>query len=226
MSAGDARGRRTPPAEGAPADPAGAGAADAAEAAPADAASESAGRAGGAAPLGEAGGSAPPAAAAPATEEEVAETRRGLQATAGIGVLMVLFAVLALADAARLGNGGGLLGAASFPVLVAVLMIAVGGGLIGTALLRLRTAGPAPAAVPGGPVRLAGLVGALVAFALALPHAGFTLSAALLFTASALLMGAPHPVRTAAYGWTLAGLLYLLFDTAIGLSLPGGPWGF
>jgi len=161
-----------------------------------------------------------------ASEERIAQTRRGLQATAGIGALMLLFAAVTLADAARIGNGGGLLGAASFPVLVAVLMIAVGGGLVGTALLRLRTAAPAPAAAKGGPARLAGLVGVLVAFAAALPYAGFTLCAALLFTASALLLGAPHPLRTAAYGWTLAGLLHLLFDTGIGLSLPGGPWGF
>ena len=35
-----------------------------------------------------------------------------------------------------------------------------------------------------------------------------------------------RPVRTAAYGWTMAGLVFLVFDRLIGLALPVGPWGF
>ncbi|MBX9390167.1 tripartite tricarboxylate transporter TctB family protein [Streptomonospora nanhaiensis] len=170
----------------------------------------------------------PPAAPAPAPE--AGSDRHGHQAAAALGALMAVFGVVVLVDAASLGDGVGaaLVGPGGFPTVVGVLLVAVGAALAVRALLALRTA---PAAAPaaelkGRFLRLAALVGALVVFAVVLPYAGFTLSSALLFTAAALLLGAPHPWRTAAYGWTLAGVLFLLFDVLIGLSLPGGPWGF
>lgn len=51
-------------------------------------------------------------------------------------------------------------------------------------------------------------------------------TSAALFTAAAVLLGAPRFGRTVAYGWALAAIVFLVFDRLIGLSLPTGPWGF
>jgi putative tricarboxylic transport membrane protein len=74
--------------------------------------------------------------------------------------------------------------------------------------------------------RLAALVVTLIAFAFLLPLIGYVVSSALLFTSAALLLGAPHPARVVAYGWTLAVIVWLVFDRLVGLTLPAGPWGF
>ncbi|MUL44323.1 hypothetical protein FZ103_24710 [Streptomonospora sp. PA3] len=172
-------------------------------------------------------GSAAPAgaAAAPAPVPE-GDDRHGHQASIGLGALMLAAAAATLVDAAGLEGGSALIGAGAFPTVVALLLIAAGAALIVRSLAKLRGAPAVGPALRARLVRLAALIAALVVFAGVLPYAGFTLSSALLFTAAALLLGAPHPWRTAAYGWTLAGLLFLLFDVLIGLSLPGGPWGF
>lgn len=75
-------------------------------------------------------------------------------------------------------------------------------------------------------VRLAAMVALLVGFALLLPVLGYVVSSAALFTGAALLLGAPSTWRTLAYGWTLAAVVFLVFDRLIGLTLPTGPWGF
>ena len=36
----------------------------------------------------------------------------------------------------------------------------------------------------------------------------------------------PHRLRSFAYGWCVAVLVFLVFDVGIGISLPSGPWGF
>ncbi|WP_345713715.1 tripartite tricarboxylate transporter TctB family protein, partial [Kineococcus glutinatus] len=66
----------------------------------------------------------------------------------------------------------------------------------------------------------------LVAFALLLQPLGYVLTSALLFAGAALLLGADSPRRALCYGWTLAALVFCVFDRLIGLSLPTGPWGF
>jgi len=147
---------------------------------------------------------------------------REARAAGALGVLMVVAAVVVLIDAARLRDADDALGPAAAPTLLGILLGLLGGALVFQSRRFLRTAGS-----PGRRLgRLAALVVVLVAFALLLPIMGYVVSSAGLFTATALLLGAPHPARVAAYGWTLAVVVFLVFDVLIGLSLPTGPWGF
>ncbi|WP_166133907.1 tripartite tricarboxylate transporter TctB family protein [Nocardioides ochotonae] len=61
---------------------------------------------------------------------------------------------------------------------------------------------------------------------LVVPRLGYVVSATLLFGATAVVLGASHRVRAFGYGFAVAALVFLLLDTAIGISLPAGPWGF
>lgn len=149
-----------------------------------------------------------------------------MAASAIFGALMLLGAVVIIADAMRLPETGAALGPAAVPVIVGVLLGAVGIGLLIQARMRM------PHAVDGTPwqsragLRVLALVGALVLFALLLPWLGYVVSTAGLFIATALLLGAPRNSQVIAYGWALAAAAFLVFDRLIGLSLPSGPWGF
>jgi putative tricarboxylic transport membrane protein len=144
-----------------------------------------------------------------------------------LGGLMVLAAVVVLVDAASLRPGTATVGPAAAPTVVGVLLGLVGAVLALRGWWDLRKAGPGPGLGPRGRLlRLAAMVGLLVAFALLLPVVGYVVASTLLFTGAALLLGAPHPLRTLAYGWTLAAVAFLVFDKLIGLALPVGPWGF
>ncbi|WP_250005654.1 tripartite tricarboxylate transporter TctB family protein [Actinoplanes sp. M2I2] len=144
------------------------------------------------------------------------------RAAGALGVLMVVGAVVVLVDAARLRDSDEALGPAAAPTLVGVLLGVIGGALALQSRRFLRT----PPAGRRSLWRLAALVAVLVAFALLLPVMGYVVSSAGLFVGAALLLGAPHPARVVAYGWTLAVVVFLIFDVLIGLSLPTGPWGF
>jgi putative tricarboxylic transport membrane protein len=152
---------------------------------------------------------------APAEDQE--ETR----AAGLLGLLMVVVAVVVLVDAARLRGADAAVGPAAVPTLVGVLLGLTGGILAFRARRLLRTGQS-----NGRRWRLAALVAALVAFAFLLPVTGWVVSASGLFVAASLLLGAPHPARVVAYGWTLAVVAYVVFDVLIGLTLPTGPWGF
>ena len=92
--------------------------------------------------------------------------------------------------------------------------------------IALRTAVPGHPWQPRAWLRVLGLVAALLLFALLLPLLGWVVSSAALFVAAALLLGAPRGWKVVAYGWTLAAVVFLVFDRLIGLTLPTGPWGF
>jgi len=139
-----------------------------------------------------------------------------------LGLLMVAAAVVVLVDAARLRDSDEALGPAAAPTLLGVLLGLIGGALAFQSRHFRRT----PQARPLRLGRLTALVVTLVAFALLLPIMGFVVCGAGLFTVAALLLGAPHPGRVVAYGWTLSAVVFLVFDVLIGLSLPTGPWGF
>lgn len=160
-------------------------------------------------------------AADPAGRDAAGEER----ATLILGLVMIVAAIVVLADTATLRGGGGPVGPAAAPTLLGVLL-----GTLGLALsVQSRGAIRTMAALQERRARLgrlAALIAALIAFAVLLPFAGWTLCAAGLFTAAALLLGAPHPARTAAYGFALSGIVFLIFDGLIGLILPAGPWGF
>ena len=160
--------------------------------------------------MSEAGGAGP--------ERDLAEDR----ASGLLGALMVVAAVVVLVDAARLRDSDDPVGPAAAPTLIGVLL-----GLVGFALVvRARRAWRTPMTEKRRRWRLTAMVVLLVAFALLLPIMGYVVSAALLFIGAALLLGAPHPARIVAYGWTVAAVAFLIFDRLIGLTLPTGPWGF
>ncbi|WP_250031158.1 tripartite tricarboxylate transporter TctB family protein [Paractinoplanes maris] len=147
---------------------------------------------------------------------------REARAAGALGVLMILGAVVVLIDAARLRDSDEALGPAAAPTLMGVLLGVLGGALAFQSRRFLRT----PQEGKRRLWRLTALVVVLIAFALLLPVMGYVVSSAGLFAGAALLLGAPHPARVVAYGWTLAVVVFLVFDVLIGLSLPTGPWGF
>jgi putative tricarboxylic transport membrane protein len=152
--------------------------------------------------------------------------RGTLLASAALGVVMMIGAVVVLVDAASLRPSDEVVGPAAAPTAVGVLLGVLGALLVLQAGRHLRTATARQELPHRRLLRLAAMVALLVAFAVVLPWVGYVVASALLFTGAALLLGAPRPARTAAYGWTLAGVVYLLFDRLIGLALPAGPWGF
>ncbi|MBG0565000.1 tripartite tricarboxylate transporter TctB family protein [Actinoplanes aureus] len=153
------------------------------------------------------------------------QERAQARASALLGLIMVVAAVVVLVDAANLRESDDALGPAAAPTLIGLLLGVLGGALVVQGVRFLRT--PQGSALdPRRLRRLAAMVALLIAFALVLPILGYVVSSAALFAGAALLLGAPHPARVVAYGWTLAALAFLIFDRLIGLSLPTGPWGF
>ena len=150
------------------------------------------------------------------------EERSRALASGALGLVMVVAAVVVLVDAAGLRGSDDALGPAAAPLLIGVLLGVLGGALALQARHVLRR----PEVRARRLWRLGAMVVILIVFALLLPHLGYVVSSAGLFTGAALLLGAPHPVRTVAYGWTLAATAFIVFDLVIGLSLPAGPWGF
>lgn len=152
--------------------------------------------------------------------------RREVLACAAFGVLMLVAAVFVIVDAVRLPETSEAVGPAAVPLPVGVLLGVVGAVLAVRARAQLGTATRGPAWQQGAGARVVGMVAALVGFALLLPVLGYVVTATVLFTAAATLLGAPGFWRTVAYGWALAAVVFLAFDRLIGLSLPAGPWGF
>ena len=68
-------------------------------------------------------------------------------------------------------------------------------------------------------------VAVMVAYAYALPTAGFVVSTALAAGYLSWRLGTP-PVRAAVAGAVIAIGIYVVFHLILGLSLARGPWGF
>jgi putative tricarboxylic transport membrane protein len=152
--------------------------------------------------------------------------RSTLLASAALGIVMMVGAVVVLVDAASLRPSDEFVGPAAAPTAAGILLGVLGALLVLQSGRHLRSATARQALPHRRLLRLAAMVALLVAFAVLLPILGYVVASALLFTGAALLLGASHPARTAAYGWTLAGVVFLIFDRLIGLALPTGPWGF
>ena len=153
--------------------------------------------------------------------------RNTVLASGALGIVMFVAAVAVVTDAASLRPSDAAVGPAAMPTIVGILLGLVGVGLVVRSVLDLRTATVNQRPLTRARLlRLAGMVGVLVAFAVLLPILGYVVTATMLFTGAALLLGAPHPARVVAYGWTLAVVVFLVFDGLIGLALPTGPWGF
>jgi len=69
--------------------------------------------------------------------------------------------------------------------------------------------------------RMAGAAGAFVGYAVVLPYVGFFLSTTAVVTALSVLYGGP-PLKGTLAAATLAGALWLLFVSVLGLPLPIG----
>jgi putative tricarboxylic transport membrane protein len=152
--------------------------------------------------------------------------RNTVLASAVLGALMLVAAVLVIVDAVRLPETSEAVGPAAVPLPVGVLIGVLGAGLLVQARAQLGSASRETTWQPGALLRVLAMLAALVAFALLLPVLGYVVSSAALFVAAAMLLGAPRFWRTVAYGWALAAIVFLVFDRLIGLSLPTGPWGF
>jgi putative tricarboxylic transport membrane protein len=147
--------------------------------------------------------------------------RTTLLATVALGGVMVVAAIVVLVDAAGLRPSTAAMGPAVAPTIVGAALGAVGLVLAARAWWELRRTTPRnDLPLRARFVRLAAMVALLIAFAVLLPLLGYVVTSALLFTGAALLLGAPNPIRTLACGWTLAGLVFLVFDGLIGLALP------
>jgi putative tricarboxylic transport membrane protein len=166
---------------------------------------------------------------APEHPEQVAsgaDDRHTVLATAVFGGVMLVAAGLVVADALALPETSAAVGPAAVPLPVGVVVGLVGAGLLVQSVGKLRSA---PAGRPWqrrAGLRVLAMVATLVAFALLLPLLGYVVSSAGLFVVAALLLGAPRDWRVPAYGWSLAAVIFLVFDRLIGLTLPTGPWGF
>ena len=144
----------------------------------------------------------------PASPSADVPDRHTVLASAAFGALMLVAAVLVIADAAALPDTGAVVGPAAVPLPVGVLLGLLGCGLLVRSSIALRTA------VPGRPWQprawLAGRSGwsrRCLLFALSCsPLLGYVVSSAALFVAAALLLGAPRGWKVVAYGWTLAAV--------------------
>ena len=155
---------------------------------------------------------------------EALDERRTAQAAVVLGVVLVVMGVVVLIQASRLGDSGEVVDAATVPWVVGVLL-----ALVGVAMaLRARRdlAAAPPTADTQDWARLGVMLVALVVFAVLINLLGYVVSATLLFGVTAVVLGAPYRLRSFAYGFCVAALVYLAFDVGIGISLPTGPWGF
>ncbi len=156
----------------------------------------------------------------------VDDDRRTAPATMVLGGVLAVMAVVTVVDALRLPDSDETVGPAAAPLLVGVLLLVVGLGLVVQGRRSMGVWEYSEHTTKQQWLRLAAVVGTLVLYAALVPYLGFVVSSTLLFTTSALLLGAPNRTRALAYGWIVAAVVFLVFDELIGITLPAGPWGF
>ncbi|HET7349366.1 MAG TPA: tripartite tricarboxylate transporter TctB family protein [Marmoricola sp.] len=164
-----------------------------------------------------------------AEELAIEDDRTTALATLVLGALLVVLGIATVTQASRLSNQGNAVGPATAPWVVGVLLLVVG------ALMVLRGRREHADATQGKDwhrtepqdwQRLGVLLVALIIFGVVNPWLGYVVSATLLFGVTAIVLGAPHRAKAFAYGFVVAGTIYLLFDVLIGISLPAAVWGF
>lgn len=123
---------------------------------------------------------------------------------------------------------------AEFPGPRFVPVIVGGAGLVLALLLAagaVRNPEPVDDPTPGRYrtysdfTALAWVVGGFLAFALLLPYLGWILAGALVFWCTAHGFGSTRPAFDVLIALFLSSLVYLVFDTALGLNLPSGILG-
>jgi putative tricarboxylic transport membrane protein len=156
----------------------------------------------------------------------IEDDRRTAVATMALGALLLLMGVVVLVQATRLRGGSGPVDAATAPWAVGALLLVVGVLMVRNGRRDLGVWEYSEHTTGQDWVRMGALLLALVVFAAVVGFLGFVVSSTLLFGATAIALGSPHRARPFAYGFCIAALVFLVFDSAIGLSLPAGPWGF
>jgi putative tricarboxylic transport membrane protein len=155
---------------------------------------------------------------------EAPDERREALATLVLGGVLVLVGVVVLVQASRLGDSRQVVDAATLPWVVGALLFVVG---VALALRgRHELTGAPPTSTAQDWRRLGLMLVTLVVFAVVISFLGYVVSATLLFGVTAIVLGSPYRLRSFAYGFIVAALVYLAFDVGIGISLPAGPWGF
>ncbi|MBP1807370.1 tripartite tricarboxylate transporter TctB family protein [Rubellimicrobium aerolatum] len=112
-------------------------------------------------------------------------------------------------------------GPGAFPALVALGLLGVGLRLLYDTWANTSPAVPIPAI--DWPAVLT-VAGTLLLFVLLLERLGWIVAATLLFMGVARGFGGRAWVANALIGLVLAALVFLVFDTLLGLSLPLGRW--
>ena len=161
-----------------------------------------------------------------AEQLDVDDDRTTALATMIFGGVLLVLSVAVIVQAVRLDNGGNTVGPATAPWVVGVSLLIVG---VLTVVRGRRDMGVWEASehTTGQDWRRLGiLVAALLAFAILIPFLGYVVSGTLLYGATASALGAPRRAEMFAVGFSVAAVVWLLFDVGIGISLPAGPWGF
>lgn len=156
----------------------------------------------------------------------VDDDRTTALATMVLGVLMVLASVAVLVQAVRLDNLGSAVGPATAPWVVGSLLLLVGVMLTVHGRRDMGFWEASDHTTGQDWKRLGVLIFALLVFAVVSPFLGYVVAGTMLYAVTASVLGAPDKLRTLAYGFIVAALVFLLFDVGIGISLPAGPWGF
>lgn len=173
-----------------------------------------------------------PQDAPPSPDARNASDRPGVLSevsTCIVGVAMVVLAVAVFVNARGLRAVNEPLGPGFFPTIIAVGLALVGAWLVWSGRQYVIPAFSAVGDWSLDKRRIGGIAVVLVTLimaALLMPILGFWLVATVVYTISALVLQAPRTWRVPAVGAVLAGMIVLVFDRLIDLSLPAGPWGF
>jgi putative tricarboxylic transport membrane protein len=115
-----------------------------------------------------------------------------------------------------------------FPLIASLALVALAGvqlfGAIGSPSPPVPPV--AEESAPASPRMALSFIVSLVAYVAALQWLGFLIATALLVAVILAIFGMRRPLPYAIAVPVLAGGSYLLFDLALGLRLPAGPFGF
>jgi putative tricarboxylic transport membrane protein len=156
----------------------------------------------------------------------VEDDRRQALATMVFGLVLLLLSIAVLVQAVRLDNGGNAVGPATVPWVLGGSLLVVGALTIVRGRRDMGVWEASDHTTSQDWKRLGLLLSALVVFAVVVPFLGYVVSATLLYGVTAVALGAPHRTQMFAVGFSVAAVVWLLFDVGIGISLPAGPWGF
>ncbi len=156
----------------------------------------------------------------------IEDDRRTALATMGLGALMVVMSAVVLVQAMRLPDADGPVGPATAPWVVGVLLFVCGAMMVVSGRRNMGTWEVSEHTTSQDWLRMLVLLAVLVVFAIVMPLLGYVVASTFLFGTTAIVLGAPHRLRSYVYGWCISVLVFLVFDIAIGLALPTGPWGF